>query len=162
MMPGAEVKPPMMATANALSPMMVPICGATLRSGAKSTPAIPARSAESAYEAMTARGIGPRKKGRAGRAREGGAVPGGGGGGEGGRGGEGPPQGDEARVGDHGPRHDGMALGEVHGAARRPRDVIAEGDQPVHAAEGQPRDEQLNVQLTSWSRERSCRPSTRP
>jgi hypothetical protein len=56
-MPGAEVSPPMIATAKALSPMIVPICGATLRRGASSTPARPARMAESAYEAMTARGM---------------------------------------------------------------------------------------------------------
>ena len=40
--------PPMMATANAFSPMSVPIVGETLSSGASSRPATPASTEETA------------------------------------------------------------------------------------------------------------------
>ena len=55
-MPAAEPSPPMMATANALRPMSVPIVGETLSSGASRTPATPASTADSAYATATARG----------------------------------------------------------------------------------------------------------
>ena len=58
---------------------------------------------------------------------------------------EGPAQRDEDGVGDHRPRHHGVPLGEVHGPAGRPGDVVAEGDQPVHAAQGEAGDDELDV-----------------
>ena len=60
------------------------------------------------------------------------------------------------------PGHDRVALREVHGAAGDPGDVISQGHQPVHAPEGESRNNELDEHPTSSQRARSCRPSTRP